>query len=210
MPRRYKIGLNGGYDTAFDHFKEQSALLNPHGQVVNNLLVEANNDPAAVMHEWESTKIPKAQASLDAAILEFEKLQNKARRTGRPVPETEPPAIREQRLRCEAKVDITADEVTALKRLAEQKKKAEAAKKTADCLPHGPRGVGIGEPVRMVDNQPVTERGGELFISCKSSPYDGLALPTYHQQIVLPYLRASRAARKEGKGTPSWPKRPEA
>jgi hypothetical protein len=211
MPRRYKIGEQPEYDQQFDYLKEQSAFLNPKGRVVNNLLMEATNNPGSLLAEWMKTNLPKAQAALEAAIQEFDKAGDKARRCGKPVPESEPAAIRGKRLRAEAKVDITADEVTALRRMAEQKKKEEAAKKSTPPLPHGPCGLAIGEPVRNIDNQPVVERDGELFISCQGSPYDGLSLPVYNVEIVMPFLRACRMARKEGgRAAAPWPKRPEA
>ncbi|MFA4901616.1 MAG: hypothetical protein WC600_02605 [Desulfobaccales bacterium] len=211
MPRRYKIGEQVEYDQQFDHLKEQSAFLNPKGRVINNLLMEATNDPDSLLAEWMKTNLPKSQAALEAAIQDFDKARDKAWRCGKPVPENEPDAIREKRLRAEAKVDIVADEIVALKRMAEAKKKAELARKATPILPHGPCGLAIGEPVRMIDNQDVVERDGELFISCKGSPYDGLALPVYNVEIVMPFLRACRMARKEGgRADAPWPKRAEA
>lgn len=211
MPRRYRIGLNAQYDNEFDRLKGQSKVLNPRSSMINDVALEASFNPAAVLQEWEEANIPKAQAALNAAVLEWEKVQAKARRTGRPVPETEPPRILEQRLRAEARVDVTGDEVAALKRMVDTQARAKAAVKSEKILQHGPRGVAWGEPIKMIDDQPVVERDGELFISSKGSPYDGLPLPIYHSEVVLPYLRACRLARKEtGRATAPWPKRPEA
>lgn len=210
MPRRYKIGANPIYDAEFDRRKGQSAVLNPRSSVINDVALEASFQPAQVLGEWLETAIPKAQAALDAAAREWENLQARARRNGRPVPEVEPPRILERRLKAEALADVTGDEVAALKRLAEQRKKIDAAIRPAKVLPHGPRGCGFGEPLRQIDGQAVVERDGDLVIACPQSQYDGLALPIYHSEVVMPYLKACRKARKEtGKAAAPWPPKPE-
>jgi hypothetical protein len=211
MPRRYKTSENHEYHQEFDRLKGQSKILNPRCVTINDIALEASFQPAQVLAEWLEAAVPKAKAALDAAALEWEKTKVKARRTGRPVPQEEPPRILEQRLRAEAAVDVVNEEVAALRRMTEQRKKADEAVRPEKVLQWGPRGCGFGEPLREIDGQVVVERDGELVISCAQSQYDGLALPVYHSEVVMPYLKACRKARKEtGRAVAPWPKRPEA
>lgn len=216
MSRRYKIGINPQYDNHFDQLKSSSLVLNPRASMVNEITLEVSFGGASrILADWEG-KLPVVTAALEGVAQEFENLKARARRSGRPVPQEEPPALLEKRLRAEALVDITGDEIAALRRLAEKQATAEATRKPDVALRHGPRGTALGDPIREIDGQVVVEREGELYISCPESIYDGLALPTYHSAVVLPFLRALRQERKRAGRSPGgaasqfWPPRPEA
>ncbi|MBU4357128.1 MAG: hypothetical protein KJ822_17580 [Proteobacteria bacterium] len=104
---------------------------------------------------------------------QLEQMQAQARRQGKVEPTELPPAIQQERVEAEARFDIICKEIAMVRgKLAELEAREEKAK-DSEVLKYGPCGTSKGDPVRMIDFQPVVpDSEGVLRISCPRSPYN--------------------------------------
>lgn len=189
--RSHKPGEHLDYDLELSRLFTSSGLLNEKGRSYISPLVWQTATLAGlrgVLTELEGAA--ERTADLLAKIdQEFARLQVSARRKGKPEPETMPPDLLAEKLRAEARADVTAEEIEKIRGLVATKEAPEKAAEEAQVLRNGPCGSSKGDPVRMIDGQPVVaDWKGTLRISCPKSPYHKMAVADYRTLIVKPFL----------------------
>lgn len=215
--RRYKVGKFPAYDRLYDRRKGDSPFLNPRladqhpdlsfdftqKEGVLRLILEYEGQPSGE-HQgqyedlvfdagWRDSWIKRGQGVLAAVDREFDDIKARARRSGTPPPEEMPLALVEKKLRAEAVLDITMEELDSLKKRWETRWAIPARlAQDARILAHGPAGSAWGEPPKEIDFQPVITRDGELIINCPASPYHQMRLPDYFVHVVRPFLEIKR------------------
>jgi hypothetical protein len=192
--RRYKVGLNPDYDRRFDVLKGNSAILGKRGPNEFNMAIpQILNSIRSIQHYMDQTAtLAKAKTEEVEAIIQ--NWETGFIRSGRPVPSEIPSQIVTQQLKAEAELDVLNEEVDWLKKELGKREAAVKAEKASHVLEYGPIGCGKGEPLIEVDGQDVVNKEGVLVISCKESPYDGMTVTDYFDQIVYPFLKARKAA----------------
>jgi len=213
--RRYPVPLHPIYSKEYDRLKGLSPFLNPRSFSDEKLQASHKDGLESLILEWEgqrkgerpgqfynqmwggawvNSRLLNAKETLAAIDQEWSDMQAQAERSGKRLPPDQPQELTDKRLRLEAKLDIVMEEIDALRK--ELVKYQVKEQKVADnnVLKYGPAGSATGDPPREIDFQPVVQKNGELFINCKSSPYDQMKLPDYYEKIVYPFLKARKAA----------------
>ncbi|MDD3579442.1 MAG: hypothetical protein PHW74_00310 [Desulfobacca sp.] len=213
-PRRYRIGQHPEYDRLFDFLKVKSPVLNPKSHAVSETRMamsspgglkslvyayEGITDPSSEHYgdiqidgRWRPGVLKGHEMALFKIDADFEKLQGQARRSGKSEPTALPPDLQEQRLKAEARLDVTRSELEHLKRELAKFEAKEESERRSEILYYGPCGSARGDPVRWIDGQNVVrDENDELVIDCVDSPYDKMKVVDYRRHVVEPF-RASR------------------
>ena len=233
-------------DKLLEILKSDSPILNPgkgvpgvgslnlsDANALRGLLNEVIGDPQFTKGTFRSrtgetvpAKIPNAEAAIRGIHEDFKEYKQRRINMGHPEPKEMPPEMKERLDREKTYLKLYQLEAKELeKRLAEIESQ-EKVKTVGMVLKGGPRGSskmrnGI---LSMIDGQPVVKaKTGMLEIDCPDSPYHGMKVPDYFEEIVKPWLlknaelmRAFRkkAAAGELKDTShrapkaKWPKNP--
>jgi hypothetical protein len=218
--RRYAVPTHPVYSREYDRLKGISPFLNPRG--FNEDLLQASHKDGiqSLILEWEGNKegehkgqfwnpmwggswqtsrLLNARQALETVDEEWEDIQVGATRSGRPVPKAMPAQLGEKKLLSEARLDITLEELDALKKELTKWTSKEKQAQDDNILKYGPRGSAKGEPPREIDGQQVIQKDGELFIDCPKSPYNGMNLPDYFVKVVHPFLKSRKPITEEEK-----------
>lgn len=179
--RRYKVGVNPGYDRAFDNLKSHSPLL-AHGAI------DTNSVPGLKALIAEQTeKVNRAEAKIKEVDERFENMKIVSKREGREIPSEMPPELVEVLLLAEAKLDICREELDILKKLLAVQQAQEKKVQSEDILPYGPDGSGKLKDgiLAEIDGQMVSfdKQKDCLVIDCESSPYNRLPVWQYYQML---------------------------
>lgn len=208
--RRHPIGEFWEYDDAFERRLASSSILSRTGSIMNSapLQMASLAGLQGLLAELEA-QVQGVAGLLEKIDVEFQNRKIQARRQGKVEPETMPPELLVEKLRAEGRHDVLLEEVDKIRGLIAAKEAPEKAAEEAAVLRHGPTGGGKGDPLRVIDGQDVIcDRKGNLRISCKKSPYDGMLVVDYRVHVCEPFRqKMARLVEEERKPDPNRPLR---
>jgi hypothetical protein len=209
--RRYPVGKYPLYDRVFDRRRVNSDILNAgskHVGIHTKFFDEANCRQYELQFIGAETKKGKkyfengdgdlemawlfaAEEKLNGLDKEFKEYQDRSRKEGRTIPTEWPKELFEKKLKYEARLDVLTEEYLFIKDLLKQYESKAEVKLAQGILRSGPVGSGKmrNGTLVLIDGQPVRKLdSGLLIINCPSSPYNGMSVPDYRDQIIRPFL----------------------
>ena len=205
--RRHKLGKYPYYDQCFGKFRGKSDVLNMDIGM-NFISVETSNKIGCEgVLDNVSLKLKRLTKETQAEHAKFEKFQDQKISQGFDKPEKMPPAMFKRLLFAEAKEDCCKLEIESLKRKLEKVSKPEKDQKDKLLLKFGPVGSAKGQPLKIIDGQPVSyNKKGIPFIDCPRSPYHRMLLCHYRKYLVVPFLKISSRKAIKWESLPERPK----
>lgn len=203
---RYSKGIFPAYDKEYRRLANRSNILSDPdrrdlknafagtgiGECKRDLIQLVGNDDGFYKEEGTAFKalIPAAKNNLQDVHKDFKRWQKQQVREGHALtpPEEWPEALRTERLKAEARLDVRRAEKHVLEERIKELKKRQGKAKQREILPNGPMGRGLGSRnshdrrIQSTDGQRVSFKDGEIpYIDEEDSPYHLMPLATYRQ-----------------------------
>ena len=212
--RRYKIGEQPIYDRAFDILISTRLISNPHKStnIYDSWVYYKLQDREGIeylLYLWKGDdqgyyykngeKLPSdlkaAEDDLQEVHNEFKRMQQRWINWGRKPPTEMPEDMMERKLKAEAKVDVIKDEIRKLEKALNAFKEKEAKIRKGQVLKYGPKGSGSQRNgiLAEIDGQVVKpDKEGVLRIADELSPYNGLEVWRYREEVGTPWAKEKR------------------
>lgn len=216
--RRYKTLTHQEYDKKFDRLKAESHILNPQAHPMSEtllrlsdkaslqtLLMELQGDEGRdgeyiAKGMYAKSKLLQASDAIVAVEEDFAALREIKRTTGQRIPDEMPPEMAGKMLKAEAVYDIVQEEIDKITKLLEEFDTAEKHKLDGAVLQHGPIGAGTlkGGVLVEIDGQDVKPDSEDVLRICdERSPYNGMGVVGYREQVVMPWVRERNRQNEE-------------
>jgi len=221
IKRRYRQGdlEYKQYNDFFDRFLLNSNILNGGNQAISvhtefhdlvtlkRILVQLEGDETGryKSHSGETvfSSISLAKKKLAAVQNQFDSYCDTKEAQGHARPKSWPSHLLEERLRCEAKLDVTLREAEAIRDRIAQYQALENTEHIKGVLAYGPLGNGrLRDGILVeIDGQTCDYKNDTLIIFDSASPYNGMAVSDYREFVCKPWLEERRRwqAEKERK-----------
>lgn len=194
MGRRYELGEFPVYDSAFEFGMKRSPILNEAVCNINEeMLATASLSGLRGLIQEREAAIARSDDLLERVGEHFEDSIERAKREGRAIPTELSPPLDEERLKCEARIDVLSLEIGKLKEMLASQESQEQTRLDGLLLKRGPVGSGklLDGVLVLIDHQPVVANDeGILHINCEKSPYHGMTVESYRRLIVTPFKQA--------------------
>jgi len=221
IKRRYRQGdlEYKQYNDYFDRFLLNSNILNGGNQAISvhtefhdlvtlkRILVQLEGDETGRYKSYSGetvfSSISLAKKKLAAVQNQFDSYCDTREAQGHPRPKSWPSHLLDERLRCEARIDVLLREAEAVRDRIGQYQALEDTEHIKGVLAFGPRGNGrLREGILVeIDGQTCDYHNDVLIISDPNSPYHGMKVSDYREHISNPWLAERRRwqAEKEKK-----------
>lgn len=221
IKRRYRQGdlEYKQYNDFFDRFLLNSNVLNGGNQAISvhtefhdlvtlkSILIQLEGDETGRYKsrsgETMFSSITLAKKKLAAVQNQFDSYCDTREAQGHPRPKSWPPHLLEERLRCEARIDVLLREAESVRDRIAQYHALENTEHAKGVLAYGPLGNGrLRDGILVeIDGQTCDYKNDTLIILDSASPYNGMAVSDYREFVSNPWLEERRRwqAEKEKK-----------
>lgn len=214
--RRYKpIGTNTIYDQYYDTYHSRSQCLNTvSGKFISgfNLSEETGLNGYKITlvgtkkgeyfnpdaHEWRIADIPYVKKAIENLEREFIFYKSQRISEGYKEPDVMPDKMQDEKYRLEAQLDIYEAELVWVQKRLDDFAKAKQASRSKRILTYGCPGSTCGNLQNggEIDGQGCSLVDGILVINEPLSPFHGIAVYEYREQICKPWREAKQKAVK--------------
>lgn len=216
--RKYlPIGMEPAYDDLFDRLRVHSVILNKNVRardlrygmmalndvyVLKSLLLEWYGGDGGEYLKGDNTviaRIPECEQALKNNAEKFEVYKQQRINSGHNVPE-ETIELHTERVKLEAMMDVLREEVQEIEKWLEKAREPIKAQENLMMLKYGPAGRGSLRDgvVNVLDGQHCGQTAkGLLVIDDTRSPYHGMLVADYREQVVKAWSMARNRLNRE-------------